>query len=153
MRPMTRIPTKLTAVGTACVVLGAGAGTLLNAEAAPKAATATEAAKAKKAQKQAPAAKALRRAVHAELTVPGKDGFETVTVDRGTLTAVNGSQLTIDESTKKLKGKTVTVTVPSTVKVRSDGKAATLAGLKPGQKVAVMQLPKRTVVRAHTPKK
>lgn len=148
---MSRIPMKLTALGTSCVVLGAGAGTLLNATAAPTAKK-TPAAKAAAKKKHAKEgqAKLLRRAVHAELTVPTKDGFKTVTIDRGTLTAVDGNRLSINESTKKLTGgRTVTVTVPAGAKVRSNGKAATLSALKVGQKVAVAQLPKRTTVRAH----
>lgn len=147
---------KLAAVGTSCVVLGAGAGTLLNASAAPaKKAAKTAAAKKKHAHKKgALGGKLIKRAVHADLTVATKDGFKTVTIDRGTLTAVSGNQLTIDESTKQLtNGKTVTVTVPAGARIKANRKTTTLAGLKAGQRVTVASLPKQTVVRAFDKKK
>jgi hypothetical protein len=142
---------KLIAVSTSCVALGVGASTLINASAAPSTKAAGTAALKTHAAKGHGKGHAglFRRAVHATLTVATKDGFKEVTIDRGTLTAVNGDTLTINESTKKLAGKTVTIVVPTGAKVRVNRAAAALGDLKAGQRVVVAHLPKQTVVRAH----
>lgn len=105
-----------------------------------------------KKQKLAPGVRAFKRAAHAELTVPTKTGFVKATVDRGQLVSVSGSSVTLRYKTKKLTGDTVTLSIPSNARVRANGKKASLADLKAGQRVSVAKLPKRTIVRAHTPK-
>lgn len=155
---MNRSPITLTALAAGCVAIGAAGSTIVAASAespsTPKSATAAKAPKAGTKAKISRAAveRAARRAVHAEITVATKDGFDEVVVDRGVVTAVSGDELTVQHKTKKLTGDTVTVKIPADAKVRVDRKEAKLIDVKQGQRVAVLQLPKRTVVRAMTPK-
>jgi hypothetical protein len=145
----TRI--KLTAVATSAAVLAGGAGVVLNASAADSSKSTTKkAAAAKKAK--GPGARFARHAVHADFTIATKDGFKTVTIDRGTVKSVNGNQLTVEESTKKLTGKIVALTIPDGAKVRVDKKAAQLSDVKAGQHVNVIVGPKQTHVVARDAK-
>ena len=90
----------------------------------------------------APAPAALeRRAVHADVVVATKSGFATVTIDRGVVQSVSGQQLTIREGTKKATYKTVTLTIPSSAKVRDNRRASTLSALTAGQRASVVQAP------------
>ncbi|MGH2911150.1 MAG: hypothetical protein ACRDJ3_01600 [Solirubrobacteraceae bacterium] len=70
--------------------------------------------------------------VHSVSVVPNKEGtaFDTVTLDSGTVQSVSGQELTIDEGTKKLTYKTVTLTIPAGASVRRDGKTAQLGELQ-----------------------
>lgn len=45
----------------------------------------------------------------------------------------------------------VTVTIPADARVRDNGTATTLSALRAGQRVIVIQVPRRTFVLAHTP--
>jgi hypothetical protein len=92
--------------------------------------------------------RALRRAVHAEAVIPVNGRFVTVTLDRGFVVNVVGSDLTIREGTKNLTFKTVTLTIPANARVREDGRAAMLSDLEAGEHVVVFQGPNRTLVRA-----
>lgn len=92
------------------------------------------------------------RAVHGDVVVKTKQGFVTVTFDRGKVASVNGQQLVLTEGTRTATYKTVTLTIPSNARVRDDRRKASLADLKPGQRVIVVTAPKRTLVIAHTPK-
>ncbi len=139
---------KLLAVGAACAALGAGASAIATAGAAGTT-TAKSSTAAKSAAKHPAARRALeRRAVQGDLVVATKTGFATVTFSRGFVQSVNGQQLTIREGTKKATYKTVTLTVPAGAKVRDNRQAASLAQLRAGQRVAVVQAPKRTLVIA-----
>jgi hypothetical protein len=90
-----------------------------------------------------------RGIVHADLVVAAPDGtFKNVTVDRGWITAVNGSTISLREGTKSATYKTVDITVPTGVVVRVNRHSATLGDLKPGQRAQIAQLPKRTIVIA-----
>jgi len=89
----------------------------------------------------------VRRAVHAEAVIPVKGGkFATVTYDRGTVTKVEGQELTLREGTKTATYKTVTLTIPSDAKVRVNGRAASLADVKPDQVASVVHGPNATRV-------
>jgi len=79
-----------------------------------------------------------------------RSGFATVTFDRGTVNSVNGQQLTMTEGTAKATYKTVTLTIPSTARVRDNRQQVTLSDLKAGQRVIVVQAPKQAFVVAHT---
>jgi hypothetical protein len=81
-----------------------------------------------------------------------KSGFATVRWRRGTVDSVSGQQLTLTEGTKARAYKQVTVTIPTTAKVRDDRRAASLSALTRGQRVIVLQAPRRTFVVAHTAK-
>lgn len=134
---------KVGTVGGACAAIGAGASILGTSAAATR----------------PPAAKAhhrlglLARAVHADAVIPVKGGqFEQVTLDRGVVQSVSGQQLTITEGTRSHTYKAVTLTVPSDAIVRDDRQAAQLSDVKAGQRVLVVQGPKRTRVIAHAPR-
>jgi hypothetical protein len=106
----------------------------------------------------------LLRAVHADVVVPRSDDtFATVTFDRGAVESVSGRDLTIREGTKDATYKTVTLTIPDDAKIVirnvgdrhrfrhrhfGGGDSAQLSDLKAGDKVAVWQSSRKTVVLA-----
>jgi hypothetical protein len=148
---------KLLTVGAACVAVGAGASAIATAGAAgtstamssAAATTSSTAAKSYSTVRHPAARRALeRRAVQGDLVVATKNGFATVTFNRGFVQSVNGQQLTIREGTKKAMYKTVTMTIPAGAKVRDNGETTSLSQLSAGQRVAVVQAPKRTWVIA-----
>jgi hypothetical protein len=143
---------RLVLVAITCAVMGAGASAI--AAAGASTGSSAKAGKAGKTGKQD--GHGLRRlaarSVHGDLVVHTKQGFVTVTFDRGKADSVSGQQLTMTEGTKKASYKTVTLTIPTTAIVRDDRQKATLADVKPGQRVIVVQAPKRTLVVARTPR-
>jgi hypothetical protein len=140
---------KLLTVAASCVVIGAGISAIASAGAATPS-TGTSASS--KAHSRLGGLRALRRAVHGELVVPTKSGFVTVTFDRGTIESVNGQQLTVKDGAKKQTYKTVTLSIPADARIRDNGQEASVADLKVGQRVLVVQGPKRWLVIAHTPR-
>lgn len=137
-------------MATSCIAIGAGIGAIASAGAAPSTtASANTASVARHPRARRPV---LARAVHGELVLATKHGFVTVTFDRGSLQSAQGQQLTLVEGTKNTTQKTVTVTVPANAVVRNNGKQATLADLKPGERVRVVQGLRRTQVVARTPR-
>ena len=144
---------RLLVVAVACVALGAGISAIASAGAAttPSSGHSASAGKAHAAR-----AGALRRfaarAVQGSVVVRTKSGFGTVTFDRGKVDSVSGQQLTITEGTKKASYKTVTLTIPSTAKVRDNRRASSLSALTAGQRVLVLTAPKQTYVIARTPR-
>jgi hypothetical protein len=142
---------RLIGLAASCVAIGVGISAITSAGAATSAAGA-HGGKAAGAHRRAGARRAIRRAVHAQLVVATKSGFANITFDRGTVDSVNGQQLTLREGTKKKTYKTVTLTIPANARVRVNRKTAKLSQLTPGQRVLVFQLPKRTLVSAHTAK-
>jgi hypothetical protein len=142
---------KLVTVAAACVAIGAAGSAIATAGAASSGTTTTSSTTAKAPRTRGAGARALeRRAVHADVVVATKSGFETVTIDRGFVQSVSGQQLTIREGTKKATYKTVTVTIPSSAKVRDNRRASTMSALTSGQRVSVVQAPNRTWVIART---
>ena len=142
---------KLVTVAAACVAIGAAGSAIATAGAASSGTTTTSSTAAKAPRTRGAGARALeRRAVHADVVVATKSGFDTVTIDRGFVQSVSGQQLTIREGTKKAMYKTVTVTIPSSAKVRDNRRASTMSALTAGQRVSVVQAPNRTWVIART---
>jgi hypothetical protein len=143
---------KLLTIGAACAALGAGASAIATAGAAGTSTTTTATSGATSAHPAAARAAArrtiLRRAVQGSVVVASKNGFGTVTFSRGFVQSVSGQQLTIREGTKKATYKSVTLTIPAGAKVRDNGKSASLSQLSAGQRVGVVQGPKRTWVIA-----
>jgi hypothetical protein len=138
-------------IAISCAVLGAAASAI----AAAGASTSSHSGAAKSAtrDRRAQGLRGLaRRSVHGQLVVKTKTGFATVTFDRGKVDSVSGQQLTMTDGTKKSSYRTVTLTIPSGAAVRDDSKPASLSDLKAGQRVVVVQAPKRTLVLARTPK-
>ena len=88
--------------------------------------------------------------VHGELVVPNRagNGFETVTIDSGTVKSVSGDQLTITEGTRSATYKEATVTIPTGAKVMRNFADAELSDLKAGDRVHVSSSPEETVVFA-----
>ena len=78
-----------------------------------------------------------RRSVSGQFVVHTKQGFQTVTLDRGVVDSVTGQQLKLTEGTPKATYKTVTLTIPATARVRDDRQKSTLSAVKPGQRVLV----------------
>ncbi len=144
---------RLLLVAVSCAVLGAGASAIASAGASSGSSTKPA---ARSAAGQRLRTRALRRlalrAVDGNLVVKTGTGFAHLTFERGKLDSVSGQQLTIAEGTKNATYRTVTVTVPANAVVRDDRQKATLSALKPGQRVVVLQAPKRTYVIARTPK-
>ncbi|HEX4110304.1 MAG TPA: hypothetical protein VHX88_19395 [Solirubrobacteraceae bacterium] len=90
--------------------------------------------------------------VHATEVVPnGSGGFETVTIDRGTVKSVSGAQLTISEGSAKALYATPTLTIPTGATVRRNGRTASLSSLRAGDIVVVVQTPGSTSVTAAAP--
>ncbi len=141
---------RLVLVAGSCLAIGAGASAIASAGATTTAGTAATAGAHAKVHPNRHGL--MHRAVHGDLVVATKTGFKTVTFDRGLVKAVNGQQLTLQEGTKKATYKTVTLTIPANARVRDDHQQTTLANVKPGQRASVVQLPKRTIVVAHTPR-
>ncbi|MGI9184928.1 MAG: hypothetical protein ACR2GZ_08190 [Solirubrobacteraceae bacterium] len=140
---------RIALAATCCVALGAGASAIASAGAAPG--HSAPRAHRHGAKKHGHGLRSLaRRAVHADLVVATKQGFVNVTVDRGKVDAVSGQQLTLTEGTKKQTYKTLTLTIPSTAKVRDDRQPASLSALRSGQRVIVVTAPQRTLVIART---
>lgn len=95
----------------------------------------------------------LRRAVSITAVVPAGEGkFATVTVQRGVLTSMSGSTVTLREGTRKATYKTVTLTLPADTKVRLARKPSSLSALSAGDRIAVVQGPHRSVVAARPQK-
>jgi hypothetical protein len=130
------------AVGAACAAVGTAAGITQSG-------AATHAGSAAKQHGRG----GLRRAVHAEAVVPTAGGtrFVTVTLDRGTVQSVSGTQLVVSEGTATATYKTVTLTIPANATVRNNGTAAQLSSLKQGEIVRVLQAPGHVRVVAHQP--
>jgi hypothetical protein len=140
---------RIALVAISCSALGAGASAIASAGAATGKPAAKSHAKGSRGHGWL---KLARRTVHADLVVATKQGFVNVTIDRGKVASVSGQQLTMTEGTKKQTYKTITLTIPSTAKVRDDRHAASLSALRSGQRVIVVTAPQRTRVIARTPR-
>jgi hypothetical protein len=96
----------------------------------------------------------LRRAVSITAVVPdGHGSFATLSIERGTLVSDSSGELTLEEGTRQATYKSVTVALPSTAVVRLSRKPSSLAALSAGDRIEVLQSPRRTTVIARTPKR
>jgi hypothetical protein len=138
---------KILTVAASCAALGIGAGVIANAGAATSGTTAGGSHAARGGMR---AGRLLRRTVQGDVVVATRTGFATVTFERGFVQSVSGQQLTLTEATKKATYKTVTLTIPTDAVVRDNRAKATLASIQSGQRVLVVQAPKRTYVIART---
>ena len=146
---------RVLAVAVCCVALGAGVSAIATAGATTSTTSASGGsghAAGKRARLRARGLRRLTRAVQGSAVVHTKNGFATVTFARGKVNAVSGNQLTIAEGTRTATYKTVTLTIPANAVVRDDRRTATLSAVKTGQRVLVLQAPKRTYVIARTPR-
>ena len=140
---------KFGALAVSCMIIGAGAGASMIGSAGA-ATTSSSAVKATHAHAglRLRARRLLGRTVHGDFVLATKQGFVTVTVDRGRVQSVNGQQLTLTEGTKTQTYKTVTLTIPSNAKIRDSKKLVSLGDVKQGQRVMVVQAPQHTWVIA-----
>ena len=145
--PFPRKHLKLIGVAASCAAIGAGASAIASAGAATGTTAPAKAAHAAKAGLGP--RRLIARAVHAEVVVHTKAGWGTVTLDRGVVQSISSQQLTINEGTAKASYKTITLTIPASARVRVNTHKATLVDVKAGQRVVVIQAPKRTLVVAH----
>jgi hypothetical protein len=147
---------RLLLVAVACAALGAGISAIASAGAATTSSSGHSTSARTPRTARAGRAGALRRfaarAVHGSVVVHTRSGFATVTFDRGKVDSVNGRQLTITEATKTATYKTVTLTIPSTAKVRDNRRPATLSDVTAGQRVVVVVAPKQSYVIARNPR-
>ncbi len=149
---MNRSRLKLGAVALVCIALGTGAGVIANS-AASTPAHAGHVARSGGLRARARIGTLARRTVSATLVVHTKRGFADVTFARGTVQSVSGDQLTLAEGTKTATYKTVTLTLPSKLRVWDNGQRATnLSAVSQGQRALVVVGPRRAWVVAHTPK-
>ena len=141
---------RLLVIAVCCVALGAGVSAIATAGAATGSSGNGSSAHPRVAARRGALRRFAARAVHGTVIVRTRSGFGTVTFDRGTVDSVSGQQLTLTEGTPKANYKTVTLTIPSTARVRDNRQKATLSDVKAGQRVIVVQAPKQTFVIAHT---
>jgi hypothetical protein len=141
---------RVLALAVSCLGVGAGASAIASAGASTTATkTATPAAKVAARQGWQ---RELRRAVHGELVIHTKKGFETVTFDRGVVQSVSGDVVTLREGIKTATYKTVAITVPASARVRNNRQHSTLSTLKPGERAEIVQGPAHTLVVARAAK-
>ena len=146
-------------VAVATVALGvAGGGAYALAQTAPdrpSVGAATDAAMASLADTGAPTTPnaaehpnrraLLRRSVHAELVVRGRDGtFQTVDIDKGTLSNVNGDVLKVDRA----DGAKVTVKIDGSTRYRGISGAGEL---RTGDRIVVVSKAGTATVVAQRP--
>ena len=140
---------KLVVVAVSCLALGAGASAIASAGAATGGSAHTA-----RAHRAGPLAahgrRLLARAVQATAVVWTPQGYRTISFERGRVVAVGGQQLTIAEGTRHSTYKTVSLTIPANAVVRENGERSSLSHVSAGQRVIVIQGPKRTLVIAHT---
>jgi hypothetical protein len=158
MSPIS-IRSRALAVGVLCAAGGVGAGAVASATASTSHSSTPTAqhagakpAKAHQHARMRALRKVARHSVSGDVVVDTKQGFKTISFERGTVDSVSGDQMTITEGGAKASQRQETVTVPSTVHVRDNGKKASMSSVSAGQRVLVLTLPKRTVVVARTPK-
>lgn len=129
--------------------LGAGIGYASSASGASSTPLSTHKTGGARALRQAAR---LRRAVSITAVVPDGNGkFATISVERGTLLSSSGSMLSIREGTPRVSYKTVTLTLPSDTAVRLARQPSSLAALRAGDRIVVVQGPRRTVLSARPP--
>jgi hypothetical protein len=150
---------RLAAVAAVCATAGVAAGTIADAGAsAPATKKSNHAKTVHTGRRLLRYGLGQRRLAELSHTVAGsfvvdtKDGFVTVSVARGAVNSVSGDQLTIDEGTLKQTYKTVTLTLPSNTLVRNQHQKSALSSLTKGERVVVIDGPKRALVVAGTTK-
>jgi hypothetical protein len=135
-------------VAVSCAVIGAGASAIATAGASTSPAKATGAG-AGRVHRLRPWE---RHAVEGSFVVATKQGFKTVSFERGTVRSISGQQLTLAEGSTKATYKTVTLTIPAGADVRDNGQKSTLSNVTDGQRAIVATGPQNTFVFAHTPR-
>jgi hypothetical protein len=76
------------------------------------------------------------RLVHSEAKVKAPAGFANITVDQGTITALDGKKVTI----KRLDGESVSATATDKTKICKDGEVVSFDALKTGDHARLVQV-------------
>jgi hypothetical protein len=117
----------------ATVLQAVGFDTGLAADPSPAASTAPDSATPRK-DRRAGIRKYLRKnTLHGEITVQGKEGVKTIVVQRGTVTAVTATGVSV----KSTDGFALTWTFGDKLRLVQDRKTVTSGALKVGQEVGV----------------
>ena len=111
-----------------------GFDTGLAADPAPSASAAPDGQRKTRAERHAALRKYLRKnTLHGEITVQGKDGVKTIVVQRGTITAVTATSVSV----KSTDGFTATWTFGDKLKIVQNRKAVQASELKTGAEIGV----------------
>jgi hypothetical protein len=102
-------------------------------EAAPGASASAAPGKDKRGKRPGARRFLRKNTLHGELTVQGKDGVRTVVVQRGTVTAITATTVSV----KSTDGFALTWTLGDKLKVVQDRKAVDTAAIKTGAQVGV----------------
>jgi hypothetical protein len=141
---------RLLTVAIACVALGVGISAITSAGAASTKSSTHSGARLGRFGRRAGI---VRRAVTGQIVVHTKrNGFQTVSFQRGKVDSVSGASLTLTEGTRQASYRSVTVTIPADARIRDNGSRTGLSSLEAGQRVLVVTGPRRTFVIARTPK-
>ncbi|MGZ4143081.1 MAG: hypothetical protein ACXVQY_11275, partial [Actinomycetota bacterium] len=104
--------------------------------------TPTQSAQAPQQQQLRTVPPALRRlgnrVVHGELKIKTQNGYATVLIDSGTVTAVDPSAHTL--TLKRPDGQSVSVTATEATRVRKNGEKASFSDIASGDLVQVIQI-------------
>jgi hypothetical protein len=135
--------------GSAILLCGAALGGAGGYAASASGASASSSTHAASARKTRGAQARLRRAVSLTAVIPTGGGhFATVTEERGTFVSSSGTSLTLQEGTVKAPYKTVTVPLGSDPVVRLARQPSSLSSLTAGERLVIVQGPRRTTVIA-----
>jgi hypothetical protein len=129
-------PTPSDVADEAAALQQVGFDTGLQAAPSPSASASSDAKS--KAGNRGKGRKAVRKylnknTLHGEVTVQGKDGTKTILVQRGSITAVSGSSLTV----KSTDGFTLTWKLADKARIVQDKKKVEVSALKTGEQVGV----------------
>jgi hypothetical protein len=110
-----------------------GFNTGLAADPSPSASTAPDSATPRKDRRMAIRKYLRKNTLHGDITVQGKDGVKTIVVQRGTVTAVTSTGVSV----KSTDGFALTWTFGDKLRLVHDRKAVPTSALKTGQEVGV----------------
>jgi hypothetical protein len=130
--------------------LGGAGGYAASASGASASSNPHAAARTRKAQG---AQARLRRAVSLTAIIPTGGGhFAVLTEERGTFVSTSGTSLTLQEGTTKAQYKTVTIPLGGDPVVRLARRTSSLSSLTAGDRLLIVQGPRRTTVIARAPR-
>jgi hypothetical protein len=146
--PMRKSIAIMSVIGAVCAAAGGAAGISSSAAAT----SGTSAQRPPAGQPGHPPHGPGGGGIHSETVVPDRDGtgFTTIVGDAGTLSAIDGSTLTLKEGTDDETYATVDVVADGTVTVRRNGRTVELSALKVGDHVRVVKDGTTTRVDAST---
>jgi hypothetical protein len=127
----TQAAADVTDEATALQAVGFNTG--LAADPSPSASTGPDSATPGKERRRAIRKYLRKNTLHGDITVQGKDGVRTIVVQRGTVTAVTSTGMSV----KSTDGYALTWTFGDKLRLVQDRKAVPTSALKAGQEVGV----------------